>query len=166
MWNLSRISACHCSARCGGPRTASAVDLAAVEQLAGDEQRLDGLADADVVGDRAGGSGRPQGHEQRHELVRARLDRDPAEAAERSGAVADRQPQGLVEQTRGRVVAEVGGRRRREGRGPDVVALEREVDARDLVVGAAERAQDEERVVGLGQDDPLAAAGPDEAARA
>ena len=32
----------------------------------------------------------------------------------------------------------------------------------DLVVGAAERPQDEQVVVGLGQDDPLAAAGPDE----
>ena len=71
-----------------------------------------------------------------------------------------------MEQARGRVVAEVGGRRRREGGRPDVVALEGEVDAGDLVVPAAERPQDEEGVVALGQDDPLAAAGADEAAGA
>ena len=35
-WNLSRSSACHCSARCGGQSTASRCDLAPVEQLARD----------------------------------------------------------------------------------------------------------------------------------
>ena len=47
----SRSSPCHCSARCGGQSTARRCDVAAVEQLAGDQRGLDRLADADVVGD-------------------------------------------------------------------------------------------------------------------
>ena len=50
----------------------AAVDVAAVEQLAGDEQRLDRLADPHVVGDEQAHGVELQRHEQRHELVGAR----------------------------------------------------------------------------------------------
>ena len=146
MWNLSRISACHCSARCGGREDGEPLDLAAVEQLAGDEQRLDGLADADVVGDEQADRVEPQRHQQRHELVRARLDGDPAEAAERPGAVAHREPERVAEQARRGVVAEVGGGRRREAwRAATSAPSKARSRPVDLVVGAAERAQDEQR---------------------
>ena len=99
---------------------ADALDLAAVEELAREQQRLDGLADADVVGDEQAHRVEAQAHEQRHELVRARLDRDPPEAAEGPGPVAHREAQRLVEQSRGRGIAEVGrgsaGRSWRVGR--------------------------------------------------
>ena len=68
------------------------LDLAPVEQLAGDEQRLDRLADADVVGDQQPDRVQLQRHQQRHELVRARLDGDAAEGAERPGARAEAEP--------------------------------------------------------------------------
>ena len=58
-----------------------ALDLAAVEQLAGDQRGLDRLADADVVGDQQPHRVELERHQQRHELVGARLDGDPAEAS-------------------------------------------------------------------------------------
>ena len=61
-----------------------APDLAPVEQLAGDQQRLDRLADAHVVGDEEPDRIQPKGHQQRHQLVGPRLHGDPPERAERA----------------------------------------------------------------------------------
>ena len=72
MWNLSRSSRCHCSARCGGHEDGEPLRPRPVEELAGDEAGLDGLADADVVGDQQADGVLAQRHEQRHELVAAR----------------------------------------------------------------------------------------------
>ena len=67
------------------------VDLAAIEQLARDEARLDGLADAHVVGDEQTHGVELEGHHQGHELVGPGLDGDAAEAAERAGRGAGRE---------------------------------------------------------------------------
>ena len=141
------------------------VDLAAVVQFAGDQHRLNGLPDADVVGDEEADGLLAERHEKWHELVRARLDGDPGEAAERPGAVAHRQPQRLVQKPRRGVVAQVRHRRRWEGRRDDVVALEREVDACDLVHASAKWSDDQDGVVRRGEHDPLAPAGANEVAR-
>ena len=61
------------------------VNLAAVEQFARDETRLDGLADADVVGDEHAHRIELEGHHQRHELVGPGLHRDTTEATEGAG---------------------------------------------------------------------------------
>ena len=77
------------------------------------------------------------------ELVRAGLDRDPGEAAERAGAGAEAEADGVAEERKGAVVAELaGGVRGSEGGGLD--RLEAGVEAGDLVVAAAEGAEDEE----------------------
>ena len=55
------------------------------EQLFGDQGGLDCFADSDVVGDEEADRAETQGHEQRHELVGARLDGDGAEGPERPG---------------------------------------------------------------------------------
>lgn len=57
-------------------------------QFAGDEQRLDGLARAHVVGDEQAHRFEAQRHEQRHELVGARADRDAPQRAQWCGALA------------------------------------------------------------------------------
>ena len=44
------------------------VGLAAIDQLAEDQPRLDGLADTDIVGDQQPHDGQPQGHQQRYQL--------------------------------------------------------------------------------------------------
>ena len=83
-------------------------DLAAVQQLAGDERRLDGLADADVVGDQQAHRVELERHHQRHELVGPRLDGDAAEAAERAGGGAGGEARRVAQELAGGEVAEVG----------------------------------------------------------
>ena len=155
MWNLSRSSACHCSARWGGQSTARFLRLAAVEQLAGDQAGLDGLADADVVGDQQPHRVQLQRHQERHELVRPGLDGELGERAERAGARAEAQPHGVAQQPARREVAELGRIGKVEAGRLD--RFQRQVDAGDLVVGAAQRAQHQEVVGRFGQHDPFAA---------
>jgi hypothetical protein len=107
MWNFSASSCCHCSARCGGHSTASRW-ISPGRAARGRSGRLDGLADADVVGDQQPHRVELERHHQRHELVGPRLDGDAAEAAERSGRRAGGQPRGVPQQPPGGEVAEVG----------------------------------------------------------
>ena len=87
--------------------------VALLQQLRGDQARLDGLADAHVVGDQHPHGVLPQRHQQRHELVGARLHGEPGQRAERPGAGPEPDPQ------RGPQQARAGGRsRRRPGRAP------------------------------------------------
>ena len=59
-----------------GAQHGQALHGALREQLGGDQAGLDGLADADVVGDEQPDGVLPQRHEQRHVLVAARADAD------------------------------------------------------------------------------------------
>ena len=93
------------------------VGLAAVQQLAGDEAGLDGLADADVVGDQQAHRVQLEGHQQRDELVGARLDGDAAEGAEGAGAAAEAQADGLAQQAGAAEVTRLGRVGQIEGRG-------------------------------------------------
>jgi hypothetical protein len=58
------------------------------------------------------------------------------------------------------VIADSQGVGQIEGRRLD--GLERRVDTRDLLIGATERAKNEEIAFRFGKDDPFAAAGADE----
>ena len=132
--------------------------VALVEQLGGDQAGLDGLADADVVGDQQPDRVLPQRHQQRHELVGAGLDGEPGQRAERPGAGPEPDPQRRAQQPGADAVPASSGSGGLEGGRADL--LQRGEDAGDLVVAAAERAQHEEvGRLGLGQHDPLAAAG-------
>jgi len=94
------ISSRHCSARCGGARTASRQsrhDRGARGRLGAPRPSCQ----SDVVGDQEPDGLLAQRHQERHELVRTRLDRDPGEAPERSRALAHREAQCLMEQPRG-----------------------------------------------------------------
>ena len=139
-----------------------AADLAAVEQLAGDEARLDGLADADVVGDEHPHRVELERHHQRHELVGPGLDRDAAEAAERAGGGAGREAGGVAEEPARGEVAEVFPPGEPERRGLD--RLDRREDAGDLLVQPAGRAEHQEVAGRFGEDHPFAAARRDEGA--
>ena len=131
-------------------------------------KRLDGLADADVVGDRGARivswrsamSSGTSWYGRGSTAIRAKLRNGPAPSrTERRSAWWRRRADAWSPRS-------ADGRRREAWRARTSCALEGKVDARDLVVGAAERAQDEEGIVALGQDDPLTPARADEGCRA
>ena len=138
-------------------------DLAAVEQLAGNEARLDGLADAHVVGDEQAHRVELQGHHQRHELVGPGLDGDASEAAEGAGGGAGGEARGVAQEPAGGEVAEIFPARQPERRRRD--RLHRRQQAGDLLVQPADRAEHQQLVRGFGQHDPFPAPRPDEGAR-
>ena len=139
-----------------------AADLAAVEQLARDEARLDGLADAHVVGDEHAHRVELERHHQRHELVGPGLDRDAAEAAERAGGGAGREPRGVAEEPARGEVAEVFSPGEPKRCGFD--RLDRRQDAGDLLVQPAGRVEHQKVAGRFGEDHPFAAARRDEGA--
>ena len=135
--------------------------VAAVQQLASDQCGLDGLADADVVGDQQPDGIELERHQQRHELVGARLDRDATERPEGTGGGADAEPQRIAQQARAARVARRRGVRWRERRRRD--GLELGEDPGDLVVGGTERTKDQQlRLLGFRENQPLASARGDE----
>ena len=127
-----------------------AFDLPAFQEFADDEQGFDGLANADVIGDKQPHGLLPQRHDERHHLVSARPERELGEGAERAGAVAEGEPRGIVQQAGGADVAEVcAGRRFETGvRRAVGIDVERQVDAGDFFVGAAQ-GLDDEQIVGV-----------------
>ena len=140
-----------------------ALDVAAVEQLAGDEQGLDGLPDPDVVGDEEAYRIELQRHEQRYELVGARLDRYLSDAPEGSGAAAEREQQRIAEQE-GRVVpAELVRARQGEPGLANRLDLERQVDQRPILVRSRDGTDPKRLRRASSEDDPLPPAGADEA---
>ena len=140
-----------------------AVDVAAVEQLARDEQGLDRLPYPDVVRDEKAHRIELEGHEQRHELVRARLHRDLSEAPKGSRAPSQREQQRIAEQE-GRVVpAELVRARQGEPGLANRLDLERKVDERPILVRPGDRTDPERLRRAPAEDDPLPPAGADEA---
>ena len=128
-------------------------DVALVEQLAGDERRLDGLADPDVVGDKQPHGVLAQRHEQGHQLVGAGRHGKVPNAAERARAVAEPQHESITQQLGGTMVAGVFGVRRGERSRLDRLQIGE--DAGYFRVRAAERPDHDQFVVGLRQDHPL-----------
>ena len=113
--------------------------VALLQQLGGGQAGLDGLADADVVGDQQPHRVLPQRHQQRDELVGAGFDGEPGQRPERPGAGPEADPQGRAQQPGARRGADVLRVRRREGGRADL--LQRGEYAGDLVVGSGQGAQ-------------------------
>ena len=130
-------------------------DLAAVEQLAHDQAGFDRLADADVVRDEQPHRRKAQRHEQRHELVRARLDGDVAKRAERTGPRAELELKRITQEECARVIAAECGIRFGERGGTRRLRLQIRQERRDVVLGTAERAESQERVRRARLDHPF-----------
>jgi hypothetical protein len=148
-----------------------AANLGAVEELARDEARLDGLADPCVVSDQHPHGIEPQGHHERHELVRTRLDAEARERAEGTGRGAEPEADSVAEEPGAEWAAQIPLRARgRERRRDDLFersarAAFPDVNTGDLAVAAAERTKDEQIVCRLRQDDPLSPARADQRTR-
>ena len=118
-----------------------ALDLAAIQEFAGDQAALDRLADANVVGDQKPHGVELHRHHQRDELVGLGLEDDAAGAAKRPGAAAERQAERVAHELRLVLRADAAPVRRRKGRRHD--RFEFDVGKQSLGVGlrARERAQ-------------------------
>ena len=132
------------------------VDLAALQQLAGDEAGLDGLADADIVSDEQTHGIEPKGHEQRCQLIRTRLNRNLAERAEGAGAGAKTDAQGIAKQMTRVVVSQLS--RIGEVEPGRLNFFQGGEDAGDFILGAAKRPHHQELCIRAGQDHPFPAA--------
>jgi hypothetical protein len=137
-------------------------DLPAIEELPRNQGRLDSLADPDVIRDEDANNLLFEGHEQRHELVRAGLDRDQRERTERPGARTETKAYRIPQESRRAGVTELIRVGQVELRGGD--GLEGHVHAGGFGVRAAERFEDQKVRFAPRLHDPLAAARPHQAA--
>jgi hypothetical protein len=87
----------------------------------GDEERLDGLADADVVGDEKSHRIEAKGHDERHELVGAGLKAESRERSEGTCCVSGGKPSGVSKKSAGVGVAALGRIGRAELGGLDLL---------------------------------------------
>ena len=129
---------------------------AAIEQFPGDHARLDGLADAHVVGDQESHRIEAQSHDQRHELVGTRRNRNAAEGTER-GCTGAKTEAGGVEQGHhaGRVTGLCRRRWHKFG-GDDLSAFERQIDANLVGLPPRQWAQAQDARLLAGQNYPIA----------
>ncbi len=139
----------------------SALDIATVEELARDERRLDGLADADVVGDQQAHRIELERHQERHELVGARLDGDLTGTSERARAAAEREEQGVAQEECRVVAGALGHTRPRKARRSHRLGLQREVDECSVFLRAGNGSHAERLGVAAREHDPLPTAGAD-----
>ena len=82
-----------------------AFDLAPIQELADDHASLDSLADADVISDQEAHGLVPERHEQRRQLIGARLEAETPGAPERPGPSPQRKSQSVTEELRGLTTA-------------------------------------------------------------
>ena len=163
IWKRTSSSVIHWSTRCGGTQDDGAIDVAAVEQLARDEQGLNRLPDPDVVSDEEAHRVELERHEQRHKLVCARLDRDLSKAPKGTGAPSQREQQRVAKQE-GRIVpADLVRARQGESSLANRLDLERKVDQRPILVRSRDRTDPQRLRRASAEDDPLPPAGADEA---
>ena len=150
-----------------GAEDGDAADFAAGQEFAGDEEGLNGLADADVIGDEEADGVEAEGHEEGDELVGAGADGDAAQGAEGAGAVPEGEAGGVPEEFGGEGVGGVvGGGEGELGGGQflHAAADQGEVDPADLGLTAGEGAQQGDVGVWGGDPDPLPPPRPDDGA--
>lgn len=134
-----------------------AFDLAPLQQFFDDQQRFDGLADAHVIGDQQPDRLQPQRHNERDHLIGTRSKRQLGQRTKRSRPVAKGESRGVIQQPgRADVAKIVFGRlvKMRVGR---LIGLDaqRPIDACDLVIGTAERFDDQQVRIVRREYDPI-----------
>ena len=112
------------------------------------------LPTPDVVRDEEAHRVELERHEQRHELVRARLDGDLADAPEGSGAPPQREQQRIAKQQRRVVPAVLMGVRQGEPGFANRLDLERKVDQRPILVRTRNRTDPERLRRASAENDP------------
>jgi hypothetical protein len=145
-----------------GAQDGKPADFAPVEQFAGDEGDLDGLADAHVIGDEQPDGIKAKSHDEGDELVGAGLDSDAGEAAEGASGGAGGEAGGFAEEAARAEVAHRLARGERKGR--RLHRFDGGQNADDLFIETPNGAHEQEFGGGFGEDDPFAPTGVDESA--
>ena len=134
-------------------------DLAAIEQFAGDQQCLHRFAQAHLIGDQHPTHLLLERHQQRHQLVRPRLQRHIAEAAEGPRTGTQLEQQGIAQQQRRALGAAQGRIRQGKAGGLHLLTLQRPEQGSDRLITAAQGPQPQHLVLllgsALGQRHPL-----------
>ncbi len=93
----------------GWAQDGAAIYFATIQQLAHDQTGFDRFANTNVIGDEQAHDGKAKGHQQRHELIGARLDGDVTEGAERASAITQLQVDRITKQRGSLVTAMARG---------------------------------------------------------
>ena len=163
-WKRTSSSVTHWSTRCGGHRTT-------VRSTSPRSSSSRAISRASIVLPTPTSSAMSkrtrielERHQQGHDLVGARLDRDLSEAAKRSGAPAQREQQ-CVAQQQGRVMpAGLLRARQREPRLAHRLRLQRQVDQRPILIRSGHRTHLQGVRRASGEHHPLPPARADQAA--
>jgi len=107
---------------------ADALNVAPIEQLAGDLGSLNGLANAHIVGNKHTDGVKAKRHDERNELVGAGPHREPTERTKRSGSTAQAKARCVPQQPSGDEVAGGVGARRLELSRLDLAFLKGQTD--------------------------------------
>ena len=131
--------------------------LAASQKLGGNQARLNGFANTNVIGNQHSGLGLLECHQKRHKLIWAGLNGNATKRTERPGTAANTQSHSISQQGTGAVVAGVGGIwHRKRSR---FNQLQIGDNACHFVVEASQWSQHQQFVLRLWQHNPLAAPG-------
>jgi hypothetical protein len=149
-------------AKMGGREHGQAPCDAPIQQLAGDHSGFDSLADANVVRDQQPHRIEPQSHDQRHELVRARGDRYPAERTESGCAGAEAEAGGVEQRHHTGGIARPRRRRRQEFSGRDVPAFQWQIDADFVGLALGQWPQVQDAWFTRRQDNPVTPSRPNQ----
>ena len=119
-----------------GAQYSQALNLAAIQQLAGNQSGFDGFSDTHIIGNQNPDRILFQGDQQRNQLIRPGVHSQPAKGSKGSGAGAKPQAHRIAKQITGVVVA------RRAGIGKVKTGLlhrlQRQVNAGDITLAAPE----------------------------
>jgi hypothetical protein len=103
----------------GRAENGEGIDLATVHEFTQDEASFDGFPDTDIIGDEDAWHWEAQGHQERDELIDARLERKLSGGAERPCTTAEGKAHGIRKQSCFRLHGDSGIRWKVEAGGLD-----------------------------------------------
>ena len=141
-------------------------DLAAIEQLAGNQQGLHRFAEAHLIGDQHPGDALLERHQQRHQLIGAGIEGKVAQAAEWPRPGTQLEQQGIAQQQRRTLRTALARVRPGEGGRGHVVPLQWQKQGGDLLLASAQGPELQGVGRRIGQHHPFPSAGPHDRAGA
>jgi hypothetical protein len=134
-------------------------DLATVDEFAQDESGFDGFTDTNVIGDEKTWHLKTQRHEERDELIDARLERKLGGGTKRAGTATERETQGIREQSGLGLHSDTSVGREIEAGWLDRAEFQSWIEESGIGLRSREGAELEKMLLRCGHGDPFAATG-------